>query len=58
MKDAAMGPVRDLQNLNPNKITRLKKNDLRPVDINDILQAMERLPPSVNKKTIRDFEIW
>jgi len=57
VKDAAMGPIRDIQG-NQSKIMSMDKSQLRKVCYNDFQTALSRLKPSVSAATIAEFREW
>lgn len=48
VKDAAMGPIRDLQR-NPGQIAQISKDQVRPVVFKDFEIALTKFQPSVSK---------
>ena len=47
VKDAAMGPIRDLKS-NPSQIVNMSKDEIRPVVLADFQHALQRFQPSVS----------
>ncbi|ESW98349.1 hypothetical protein KL918_003905 [Ogataea parapolymorpha] len=53
-KDAAMGPLRELGD----KLLLTSKNEIRPVCLQDFINSLNYIRPSVSKEGLRQFEEW
>ena len=53
VKDAAMGPIRDIKD-----VSKIDKNQVRPVTIEDFKAAFKKFSPSVSQATINEFLQW
>jgi spastin len=58
VKEAAMFPIRDITQQNQGDITRIAREQLRPVLLNDFKRATQVIKPSVKPESIREFELW
>ena len=58
LKEASMIPVRDLIKKCGKKSEDWKKDEMRPANINDFLQALETVKTSVNPSEIVRYKIW
>uniref|UniRef100_H2YWE4 AAA+ ATPase domain-containing protein n=1 Tax=Ciona savignyi TaxID=51511 RepID=H2YWE4_CIOSA len=54
-KEAALGPIRSLQFQD---ISKISKDDVRPILAEDFDKALERVRPSVSKKDLVSYEKW
>ncbi|KAL9241739.1 hypothetical protein vseg_015812 [Gypsophila vaccaria] len=57
VKDASMGPLRDALRQGI-EITRLKKEDMRPVTLQDFRDALQEVRPSVSPSELGIYENW
>lgn len=57
VKDASMGPLREALQSGI-EITKLSKEDMRPVMLKDFENAMQEVRPSVSSSELRTFEEW
>lgn len=57
VKDAAMGPIRDVK-CDAQQILTLDKNELRPINYRDFQEALKKFQPSVSRATIQEFRNW
>ena len=55
LKDVAMHPLRDIP---PDQIENYRKEDVRPVDINDFIKSMKTVRPSVSAKSVNEYHAW
>ncbi|KAF5799635.1 putative microtubule-severing ATPase [Helianthus annuus] len=56
VKDASMGPLREA--MRDTKITELKKEDMRPVTLQDFENALQEVRPSVSVNELGTYESW
>ncbi|KAI7741929.1 hypothetical protein M8C21_024308 [Ambrosia artemisiifolia] len=56
VKDASMGPLREA--MRDTKITELKKEDMRPVTLQDFENALQEVRPSVSVNELGTYEDW
>ncbi len=54
-REAAMHPIRELISLGTKKIN---ENDLRPMNVNDFLQASQLIKPTITKENEIKYEQW
>lgn len=57
VKDASMGPLREALRQGI-EITQLKKEDMRPVTLQDFEDALQEVRPSVSTKELGTYEEW
>ncbi|KAF4385743.1 hypothetical protein F8388_010299 [Cannabis sativa] len=57
VKDASMGPLREALKQGI-EITKLKKEDMRPVTLKDFEQALQEVRPSVSLNELGTYEKW
>ncbi|CAI9272830.1 unnamed protein product [Lactuca saligna] len=57
VKDASMGPLREALRQGT-EITKLKKEDMRPVSLQDFENALQEVRPSVSLDELGTYEIW
>ncbi|XP_051140861.1 ATPase family AAA domain-containing protein FIGL1 [Andrographis paniculata] len=57
VKDASMGPLREALKQGI-EITRLKKDDMRPVNLEDFEKALQEVRPSVSPNELGNYEKW
>ncbi|XP_074275295.1 ATPase family AAA domain-containing protein FIGL1 [Silene latifolia] len=57
VKDASMGPLRDALRQGI-EITRLNKEDMRPVTVQDFRDALQEVRPSVSPNELGVYENW
>ncbi|CAO2832513.1 unnamed protein product [Amaranthus hypochondriacus] len=57
VKDASMGPLRDALK-NGIEITKLNKEDMRPVTLQDFKDALQEVRPSVSPNELGIYESW
>ncbi|XP_060192941.1 ATPase family AAA domain-containing protein FIGL1 [Lycium barbarum] len=57
VKDASMGPLREALR-NGTEITKLKKEDMRPVTLQDFESALQEVRPSVSLNELGAYEDW
>ncbi|KAK1259478.1 Katanin p60 ATPase-containing subunit A1 [Acorus gramineus] len=57
VKDASMGPLREALRQGV-EITKLKKEDMRPVTIQDFQDALQEVRPSVSPNELSTYEEW
>ncbi|KAH0468539.1 hypothetical protein IEQ34_003572 [Dendrobium chrysotoxum] len=57
VKDASMGPLREALRLGI-EITKLKKEDMRPVTLQDFENALQEVRPSVSFNELGTYEEW
>ncbi|KAK1307203.1 Katanin p60 ATPase-containing subunit A1 [Acorus calamus] len=57
VKDASMGPLREALRQGV-EITKLKKEDMRPVTIQDFQDALQEVRPSVSPNELGTYEEW
>lgn len=55
VKEAAMGPLRGFGN---NTMITISKNQIRGIEIGDLISAKKAIPPSVTKKDVAFYETW
>ncbi|KAL6509171.1 Fidgetin-like protein 1 [Orobanche gracilis] len=57
VKDASMGPLREalIQGI---EITKLKKEDMRAVNLQDFEKALQEVRPSVSLNELGTYEKW
>ena len=56
VKDAAMGPLRDLP---PGKtVLTVNAEELRAIRLSDFVEAFSKSAPSVSKQTLNEFHKW
>ncbi|XP_055337844.1 spastin-like [Paramacrobiotus metropolitanus] len=54
-KDAAMGPIREVD---PARVPNLKPKEIRPITLDDFIDATRRIRPSVPPSSIDDMKAW
>ncbi|KAI3520679.1 hypothetical protein L1887_10129 [Cichorium endivia] len=57
VKDASMGPIREALKQGT-EITKLKKEDMRPVTLQDFEDALKEVRPSVSPNELGQYEVW
>ncbi|KAL8538422.1 hypothetical protein ACS0TY_000429 [Phlomoides rotata] len=57
VKDASMGPLREALQQGI-EITQLKKEDMRPVNLQDFEKALQEVRPSVSPNELGTYEKW
>ncbi|KAL4577113.1 hypothetical protein LXL04_013216 [Taraxacum kok-saghyz] len=57
VKDASMGPLREALRQGT-EITKLKKEDMRPVNLQDFEDALQEVRPSVSPNELGNYEEW
>jgi len=57
VKDASMGPLREALQRGV-EITKLSKEDMRPVMLKDFENAMHEVRPSVSSSELGTYEEW
>ncbi|KAL8049221.1 hypothetical protein ABFX02_06G007400 [Erythranthe guttata] len=57
VKDATMGPLREALTQGI-EITKLKKDDMRPVNLEDFEKALQEVRPSVSLNELGTYEKW
>ncbi|RHN50630.1 putative microtubule-severing ATPase [Medicago truncatula] len=57
VKDASMGPLREAMEQGID-IMELKKEDMRPVTLQDFMNSMQEIRPSVSPNELGTFEQW
>ncbi|KAM0954743.1 hypothetical protein ACFX13_023646 [Malus domestica] len=57
VKDASMGPLREALKQGI-EITKLKKEDMRPVTVQDFESALQEVRPSVSLNELCTYEEW
>ncbi|PKU72817.1 ATPase family AAA domain-containing protein FIGL1 isoform X2 [Dendrobium catenatum] len=57
VKDASMGPLREALRLGI-ELTKLKKEDMRPVTLQDFKNALQEVRPSVSFNELGTYEEW
>ncbi|KAG8384966.1 hypothetical protein BUALT_Bualt04G0173100 [Buddleja alternifolia] len=57
VKDASMGPLREALK-HGIEITKLKKEDMRPVNLQDFEKALQEVRPSVSLNELGTYEKW
>ncbi|OIT05585.1 PREDICTED: fidgetin-like protein 1 [Nicotiana attenuata] len=57
VKDASMGPLREALRQGI-EITKLKKDDMRPVNLQDFEDALQEVRPSVSSTELGAYEDW
>eukprot|EP00249_Psilotum_nudum_P013080 c24142_g1_i1 orf=210-2450(-) len=57
VKEASMGPLRELL-MQGSDISKLKKEDMRPVMLQDFLSAVQHVKPSVSPNELGLYENW
>ncbi|KAI3919595.1 hypothetical protein MKX01_018418 [Papaver californicum] len=57
VKDASMGPLREALRQGK-EITKLKKEDLRTVTIQDFEYSLQEVRPSVSSSELGSYEVW
>jgi SpoVK/Ycf46/Vps4 family AAA+-type ATPase len=53
-KDAAMGPLRALGD----KLLSTARDEIRPINLQDFVNSMAYIRPSVSKENLKDFDEW
>lgn len=53
-KDAAMGPLRSLGD----KLLSTAKSEIRPIGLEDFVQSLKYIRPSVSKENLGEFDDW
>ncbi|GMG22035.1 unnamed protein product [Ambrosiozyma monospora] len=53
-KDAAMGPLRELGD----RLLMTSKNEIRPLCLEDFINSLNYIRPSVSKEGLKEFENW
>ncbi|WCJ27473.1 P-loop containing nucleoside triphosphate hydrolases superfamily protein [Euphorbia peplus] len=57
VKDASMGPLREALTQGI-EITKLKKEDMRPVSLQDFEMALQEVRPSVSLSELGTYDVW
>lgn len=57
VKDASMGPLREALRQGI-QIAQLKKEDMRPVIVQDFESALQEVRPSVSSSELGSYETW
>ncbi|KAK2992883.1 hypothetical protein RJ640_028125 [Escallonia rubra] len=57
VKDASMGPLREALRQGI-EITKLRKEDMRPVTLQDFENALQEVRPSVSPNELGTYEVW
>jgi SpoVK/Ycf46/Vps4 family AAA+-type ATPase len=53
-KDAAMGPLRSLGEA----LLSMSMDDIRPIGLEDFMNSLNSIRPSVSKQGLKQFEDW
>ncbi|VFQ97524.1 unnamed protein product [Cuscuta campestris] len=57
VKDASMGPLREVLQRGV-EITKLRKEDIRPVSLQDFKNSLQEVRPSVSLNELGVYEVW
>ena len=55
IKESAMGPIRSLS---PEALLSVSKADIRPININDVVDALRVIRPSVSVDSLQEYQDW